>query len=378
MGKRLSLCLMCVALALVLSGCWNYRSLDEMDLVVGIAIDFDKEADLFKISFEVADLMGGSKDDAVKGRLVESEGKTLFDAVRNAKKKEEDRLFFGNALLVSVNQEVAREMGLSGILEWFLRDAECRETMSVVLSQEDTAKSILESPKDSGGIMSSTIYDIVAEDKQATGATIHFDLYRLYDMINSPRNAALLPAIHKIKMEDQEIPELNGIAICKGDKLAGFLSAEEAKYALMVEDMLERGILPLSLGEMPTYDISLEIFENKTRKSYTYEQDRMVVDIKTITNVTLAENLNKMDPMDKEQVKLIEDAAQRLIQNSIQDMIVKVQREYNVDIFGFGEMIYRKDPMLWDRLMPTWEEQFPTVEVKVTSKVHIVNSAFIK
>ena len=179
-------------------------------------------------------------------------------------------------------------MGLSGNPGWFLRTLSARETMSVVLSQEDTAKSILESPKDSGGIMSSTIYDIVAEDKQATGATIHFDLYRLYDMINSPRNAALLPAIHKVKKEDQEIPELNGIAICKGDKLAGFLSAEEAKYALMVEDMLEGGILPLSLGEMPTYDISLEILRIKPGNPIPMNRQDGG-NIKTVTNVTLAE-----------------------------------------------------------------------------------------
>lgn len=379
MGKRLSLCLMCAVLALTLSGCWNYRSLDQMDLVVGIAIDFDKAANRYKMTYEVADLMGASKNSGINGKLVESEGKTLFDAARNAKKTEADKLFFGSALLVVINQDLAREAGISGILEWFLRDAECRETMCVLLSQEDTAKAILEkSEKEGSGIVSTTLHDIIMEDPQATGASMHVQLYRLYDMIQSPRDAAILPVFHKIKRDDKEIPELNGIAICKGDKLVGFLSAEEAKYVLMVENELGGGILTLSIGGMPTDGISLEIFQNHSKKSYTYEQGKMKVKIETETNVALAENQIKMDPMDKEQVKLIEDAAQRLIQNNIKDMIMKVQQEYNADIFGFGEMIFKEDPKLWDRLMSTWGEQFPTVEVEITSTVHVVNSAFIK
>ena len=104
----------------------------------------------------------------------------------------------------------------------------------------------------------------------------------------------------------------------------------------------------------------------------------MKVKIETETNVAIAENQIKMDAMDKKQVKMIESAAEQMIENNIKDMIARVQQEYNADIFGFGEMIYKKDPRLWDKLMPVWDELFPTVEAEVTSKVNVVNSAFIK
>jgi spore germination protein KC len=140
MNKRLLVGLTTILLASTLCGCWNYRSLDQVDIVVGIAVDFDKRTNRYKLSYEIADLLSTQKKGSINGKIVESEGKTLFDAVRNAKRKEADKLFFGSAQIIIISQELAREMGIMKVIEWFLRDAECRETMCVALSQEDTAR----------------------------------------------------------------------------------------------------------------------------------------------------------------------------------------------------------------------------------------------
>ena len=367
-----------ILLVMTLCGCWNYRGLDQMDIVVGIAIDFDKETNQYKISYEVADLMGADKDSSIKGNIVESQGKTLFDAARNAKRKEPDRLFFGSAYIVVISQEVAREMGIAPVIEWFLRDGECRETMCIALSQQDTAKAILESPEGASGIMAVKLHDIIMEDSQVTASSMNRKLYEVYNMLKSPRRSAMLPALHKILNGDQESCEINGTAVCKEDKLAGFLTPEESKYALFVEDELKGGILTLSMANWQTDDISLEIFKSKTKKSFTYEQEKMKISIETDTSVAIAENQSRMDIMEEELVKKVEDAAARMIEKKIADLITKIQDEYNADIFGFGEMIYRQDLPLWRQLEPSWDELFPTLEVEVASKVHVVNSAFIR
>ena len=59
-------------------------------------------------------------------------------------------------------------------------------------------------------------------------------------------------------------------------------------------------------------------------------------------------------------------------------MIDKVQHEYQTDIFGFGEMIYKRNLALWNQLELSWKEIYPTVEVEVSSTVHVVNTAFNK
>ncbi|MGI6004196.1 MAG: Ger(x)C family spore germination protein [Christensenellales bacterium] len=378
MGRRILAGLISILLALTLCGCWNYRGLDQMNIVVGIAIDFDKQSNLYKLSYEVADLMNAEKEGGVSGKIVKSEGKTLFEAARNAKRREADRLFFGSAHILIISQEVAREIGLLSIIEWFLRDGECRETMCVALSREDTAMTILESPDGMSGVMSSNIHDIITEDHKVSASSMNIQLYQVYNILRSERNSVMLPALHKIKDGDQEICEINGIAVFKEDGLTGFLTAEESKYALFVEDKLQGGILTLSMGGMRTDDISLEIFTNKTKKSFTYEKGKVKVMIQTDTDVAIAENASQMDVTDQAIVKKIQDAAQRMIQENIKDLVAKIQREHNADVFGFGEMIYKQDLELWRALAPFWAQLFPTLEVEVASTVKVVNSAFIR
>lgn len=378
MGKRIWVCVMGLFLMLPLCGCWNYRGLDQLDIVVGIAIDFDKETNKYKLSYEVADLAEADKKSSINGIIVEAEGNTIFDAARNAKRREADRLFFGSAYIVVISQELAREEGIAPIIEWFLRDAECRETMYVVLSQKETAKEILESSEDGKGIVSVRLQDIISEDNEITASSSSKMLYEIFDTIESPRRSVMLPALNKIQNGDKEIWEINGIAVCKEDKLAGFLSPEESKYALFVEDELKGGILTLSMAGMRTDDISLEISGNKTKKSFSYEQGKVKIRIETDTRVAIAENLARLDVMDVELVKRIEETAARMIEKNAADLIARIQGEFNADLFGFGEMIYKRDLRLWRQLEPSWDVLFPTLEVVVSSKVRVINSAFIR
>lgn len=378
MIKRLLAILLSFLLALTLCGCWNYRGLDQVDIVVGIAIDFDKETNEFMINYEVADLMGAEKEGNIKGTLIESRGKTLFDATRNAKRKEAHKLFFGSAYIVIISQDVAREMGIIPVLEWFLRDGECRETMCVALSQLDSAKAILESQEEKRGIISANLHDIIMEDSQITASSIHVRLYEIYSLFKSPRRSAMLPALNKSQDGENQPYQLNGSAVCKEDKLVGFLTPEESKSALFVEGELEGGILTLSMTGGQTDDMSLEIFDSSTKKSFTYEQGKVKVSIETNTDVAIAENQSQLDTEDEEVIKKVEDDAAQKIEKSITDLIARTQIEYKADVFGFGELIYKHDLPLWRRLESSWDELFPTVEVEVTSKVNVINTAVIK
>ncbi len=378
MPKRLSALIVSCMLVLVLGGCWNYRSLDQLSIVVGIAVDFDYEKDLFDISYEIADLSIANKDSGVVGKIVNSQGKTMFDTARNAKRREADRLFFGSPHVLVINQRVAHEIGIAGIIGWFLRDGECRETMCVAISQEETATAMLEGPEDMSGIMSETLHNIIAEDKDVTGTSMQVQLYQVYNYINSARNSVALPVLRKVPGDGEKIPEVNGLAIIKGEHLAGFLSPEQSRYVLFVENSLKGGILTLSMANLKTDDISLEIFSHSASKSFDEEDGKITVKIKTETHVALAENAANLDVMDTAVIKEIEEAASQMIETNIRGLINTLQHEFTTDILGFGEMIYKQDLKLWKQLAPLWDEIYPTVEVEVIPKVKIINAAFNK
>lgn len=378
MAKRLTACLLIFALLLPLGGCWNYRSLDEVNLVVGLSIDYDQKRNLFLTGFEIANLAGGEEMGPISGKMVFSEGKTLFDAVRNSKRRETDRMFFGNTEVVIIDQQAAHDLGVIGIVEWFLRDGETRENMAIAISQEDSASKILTGGEDMKVIMSSVLADIIREDPKVTSTAYSMQLYEIYNSLYSPRRSALIPAVHMVKNGKDEIPELNGTGVIKGDRLVGYLSPEQSRYVLMVENKLKSGILTLSTSDIvPIDDLSLEIFFNKAKKSYTYENGQFTFKIETDTYVAIAENHARLDTSEPEVFLLVEADAERKIKENIEELISVLQHQFHTDVLGFGEMVSKKDHKLWREIEASWEDIFPTVKVEVSSNVRVLNSAFM-
>ncbi|MEA4892285.1 MAG: Ger(x)C family spore germination protein [Peptococcaceae bacterium] len=375
---RRCLCfLICLPLVFMLCGCWNYQGLDQMALVLGIAVDFDQEADKYRVTYEVADLTSPIEN-GLKGKIVEAEGSTLFDAARNAKRRLEDKLYFGSSNIIVVSQGIARERGIMSVIEWFLRDGECRETMCLLVSQEDSAAAILMSGEQEGGAVSLHVHDIIKEDNKATSSTSDIRMFQAYNQLKGKGISLTLPAFRKVMNDKEKICEANGMAVFKEDKLLGYLSPYESKYVLFIQDHVQGGILTLPVTGNQRDDASLEISNSRTKKSYVREEGQIKFKVETDTAVFLAESPAGFDTGSPEQIKRLEERASQMIEENIQEVIRKVQADYHSDIFGFGEMIYRKDYQLWRQLEGDWDELFPTVQVEVSSRVHLLNSVFIR
>lgn len=378
MYKRVKVLLLCLILLPGLCGCWNYRGLDQLDIVVGIAIDLDEESGDYAISYEAADLAGADKKGSVQGKIVTSQGKTLFDTARNAKRNEADKLFFGSSNVLVLSQKVIKEKGVLPVIEWFLRDGECRETLCVAISQEETAAVILQRPEKMKGIMSVILHDIIREDNAVSASALHIQLYEVFNSLSSPRRCAVLPVLRRVENGGETVSGINGVAVVKEDGVVGFLTPEQSKYALVMEDKMTSGIITLSMAGEKADDISLEVFGSKTKRRFTYEEGKFTFHIDIKTKVAVAENQSMMDMADPEKIKQIKKAAEQKIEENMYALLDVVQREYKADIFGLGEMVYQKNLPLWKQLESDWDQIYPTVAVEVTSEVQIVNSGFIK
>lgn len=377
MRKRIALCAVCLSLLFLLCGCWNYRGLNELAIVSGIAIDRNPENGNYKLSFEIVDLKEVQQS-GPKAKFVEAEGKTLFDAARNAKMRMERKAYFGNAQIIVISSEIAKSGQIGMIIDWFIRDAELRETTNLIVSQEETASAILKIQGVNNSIVSYEIYDIVSEDNAATSSTTGIKLYQVFNTLRAKGLSLTLPAIHNTINDEKPATEINGIAVFGGGSMLGYLTPEESKYFLFVMDEVKGGILSISSTEEEKEDTSLEISENKTSMSFSTEGGKLKVTVSSKTKVFLAEIGKPFDSLDEGSIESLEHIAGVMVKKKIEEVIRKVQTEYGSDIFGFGNMIYKKDFRLWNKLAASWDSIFPTLEVDVEAEVKIVNTAYIK
>ena len=378
MFKKSTCIILILSLIFQLSGCWDYRGLNDMAIVIGIAVDKDPISGNYQLSFEVADLSVSIKDKGLSGKLIESEGKTVFDAIRNAKKRVNNKLYFGQTQIVVFSEAIARSEDFSGIIDWFLRDGEMRGTINVLISQEQSARDIIKAKGIGLGIISAEIEKIVENDDIYTSSISHVEFYQVFNILSAEGKSLTLPVIHNVFNNGETNIEVNGTAVFKGKKLIGYISSDESKYFLFAIDEIQGGIMTLSSKGDGHDDISLEISKNTTKRSFEFVDGKIKILIHTDTTVYLGEAIAHNDALDEKAIAALEDTAETTLENNISHVIQKVQLQYDSDIFGFGNMIYKKDFRLWNQLKDTWAEQFKVLEVEVQSDVHIVNTGSIE
>ncbi len=359
-------------------GCWNYRGLNEMTIVSGFAIDRGQGSNLFKVSFQVVDLYGNVKVEGINGKLLEAQGKTLFDACRNAKQYIVGKLYFGHMQLVVLSDDLVRHMDLLSIINLQMKDAETRETLKLVISAGDTAKEILNHETLVGSTAAFDVSEYIEADNRATASTSYKQLYEVYSTLKSEGIDLTLPAVINVDNNGEYIAKLCGTAVFKGERLVGYLSPEESKYFLFAVGEIEGGLINFPADGQGRDDITLEIHENKTKRSFAIEDGKLVIKVETKTDVYLAECGVPINPMDKQQIAALEQTAAQTLADRMAAVIKKVQSEYGADIFGFGNMIYKKDNPLWNTIKSDWDTMFPELNVVVKAKINIVNSAYIK
>ena len=380
--KRFIGVLIIMVLCPLLSGCWNYQGLNKISIVSGVAVDRKVEDNKYHLTIEMFDLAAAGKDGGIKSQIVEAEGKTIYEAVRNANKRLSKKLYFADMQLVVISNQIAREEGIQYLLDWFMRNEKPRETFSTVISQEKTAKEILTASGVDHKIVSEEIEKILDDDNKSTASSKNIDTYKALNILQGEKQTALvLPAVHCTDNQEKKVVEVNGVAVFKADKLQGYLSPEETKYYLFAVDEAKGGILTFPFHEKSQTkqdNLSFEIFKNKTKQSYSYDDNRLKIFFDVKTTASLGEVGTNVDVFKKDNIEEIRATAMSVFEQRLETVIKKVQTEFGCDVFGFGTMISKKDPVLWSKLQENWGDYIQNAEVEVKSEFVIINTGLMK
>lgn len=374
--KRIFSILLIVIFSMFISGCWNYHGLNEISIVAGVAVDRNIDNHQYLLTIEIFDLSG--KNGVSKSQIIESEGKTIYEAIRNAKKRLAKKLYFSDMQLLVISNQIAREEGIQDLLDWFIRNEQPRENFSVVISQESTAKEILISNAVDHKVVSEEIERIIDGDNKVTASTKNIDMYKIINELEKENPVFALPAIHCVSNQDKKVVEVNGIAIFKSDRLKGYLSPEETRYYLFAVDEIEGGILTFPLNEKEEDSLSFEIFKSKTKKSYDYDGQRIKVYLDIKTTVALGENAKEIDLAKKENIDQIKTVAAMVFSDRLKTVIEKTDKEFHCDIFEFGKIINKKDLTDLAHLGQNWSEYPENIEIEIRPEFEIINTGLIK
>lgn len=351
---------------LMLPGCWNYREIEDLVIVSGVAID-KGEDDNFLVTVETIKV-GGGREGKISSESYSITGRTIFDAARNHISLTGKKLYWSHAKIVIISEDLAKE-GIIRFLDWFQRDSETRADIKIIISKEKTAKEILYGKKGHTGIKTLELEEMVSNQSFLSKAP-DVEIWRVINDIYAPGISAILPTVELRK----DTPKNMGTAIFKTDQLIGFLDSLQSQTLLFILDEIKGGILIYEKNGVP---VSMEIFKSKTKIKPIIKNDNIEFRIKIETNFGLDEIVGSEDYLEKANRKQLEKELEEMINNRVEKFVEFVQSEYGTDIFGFGEKIREEHPKKWKQLEKTWEEQFKELEVTVSSTVQIKNSGMV-
>jgi spore germination protein KC len=358
---------------LFLSGCWNYHEVDTLRVVAGVAIDKSETGDQYLLTVETVDIRYG-KDAETTSNTITVAGDTLFDAKKNMASISGKKLYFAHARIAVLSQDVAAEGAVKAI-DWLARNSELREDIEVLVSQESTAKEILETGSKTDQIISFELDKVLKEQKNIANAP-EKELWGLISDLGGSGISAVLPVVSLQEVNGRALPSVMGTAVFKKDKLVGFLNDDKTKDMLLIQNKVDEGSLVQNGGGEDTGPkVSLKIFDNTTKLKPAVNNGNVEISINIKTTAAIEEIEGTENYIDEPGRLLLEQRAEENMKKSIENVIKEVQTKFDSDIFGFGAKVKADMPGTWKEIGTMWDDKFKDVKVSVHPEITIKNSA---
>lgn len=369
-NKKIYILLLFIFISTNLSSCWNYREINDMSIVSGVAIDKGGADGKYEVTVELIDIQQG-KDINMHSKYITLSGNTMFEISRNMIALIGKKLYWSHSKSIIISEDIARD-GISEILDWYSRDAETRTDARVLVSKENTAKEVLKSKPVTENYTSFELSKLLKNEDTLSNVPV-VDLWDILDTLAQDGLSTWLPTVKINKNNDDNILQVDGSAIFSKDKLIGCIDENSTKNILFAKDKVKGGLLVLDKeSESP---ITFEIFKNKTTIKPSVENGNLQFNIYTDTTVSLDEIQSDYEFYTEEGKNELENELSDMLQKSIYSSIKRIQSEYGADILGFGAKLNENNPATWNDVKDDWDKTFKTLTISVNSKVNIKNSA---
>ena len=359
--KRLGVLLCISAAVLLLSGCWDYRGMDDLTIVTGIAVDRDPVSGGYRLMIEAVDINSVEQETSGSSPLfIEAEGRTLREALNDARKRLYGQLFFSNMQVLIVSRQIAETEGIAQVVDFFLNDIDIREALDVVISGENSAAALLQGALLDHNLMSFQLEHIIQSYQKSVAYSVSSNLYQAFDSLQAPGKHLLLPYFQLREHQESKIAEVRGLAYFSSDRLAGLLERDEVYAHFMITGSPTDLLLTMPAIESETGYLAFYLFRCDGSQSVRYENGKLTLSV-ALQMEASPETVSGSDAELDALTTRLEAHTTRSVTRLINQMQAKQQ-----DMLGFASTLYKSDYPLWKQLEPQWSRLFAEAEVEIS------------
>lgn len=388
--KRFLLFLVLIVSTLLLSGCWSKKELTDLAIVAAIGIDKNEEGryvgtlQIINPSNVAGGMQGGGGSQGPPVSVVTGTGDSIVELSRRTSRKLSRRLYYAHTNLVVISEDLAKEESISNILDSLERDADFRSTAIIVIAQGTKASDIVKVLTAIEKIPANKVIKTLKFTERTWGENISVNLQEAINTLVSPGKELVVSGFRAngdVKvgrtMENTQQTEpssllyAGSLAIFKKGKLTAWIDGETARGSVFLLDKLKASAIGVK-WEGEDEAIIYELIRQKTTVTAKMEKGTPLVSIEVQAEGNIGESRVPTDLTNPDVLLAIEREIEKEIKKEI-SMAVKQAQKNKADIFGFGDVLHRKNPKEWKKMSTEWNDvYFPQV------KTNIVVDAFIR
>lgn len=381
----------------LLSGCWSSREIDNLAIINVLGID-QNEAGEFVLSTVIANkgdttpTANDSKSSGSNRSIIKTAtGKSIHEAMGVISSSTSKRIYLGHVNNIIFGENVALK-SMEESLDYFRRENDFRPNIKVLVTKGLAADIVKIKPQLQSNI-GFAIRDIINENRYVPTA-MERDISQFMKALSSNTVDPFTTEIGIVNNTEQPVDQVSpnsptdtekksnqneksdigikGTAVFKGGNLVGWLDERETRGLLWVQGEVDTGIVVLSCDEKDSGVVSLGIGKSNAKLIPKISNDKVSMTINLDVNAEIRSVSCSNLKMDTSQIERLNKKLENIVKQEVMSTISKAKDQWQTDIFGFGEVIYRKNPKKWDQMSKQWRTsglKNMKVKVKVTGNI---------
>lgn len=364
----------------LLSGCYNYRELNELGITTAVSIDY-KDNNFYVIAEVINPIKQQDASSSNNSPFVNynSSSSSLQDAFRKVVLESPRQLYAAQLEIIVLSEEVVNNH-IEEVLEYFARDPESRTEIKIIVAKtEDSTKAItLQTLLTS--LSSSNIIKSLDLQSKVLGMAYPVTLNELLNMYIDPYLEVVLPSMtlygnYEIGDEKENITtsspkaivKIDGSTITKDNKILGYLDLEESKILNLINGKLKETII-----KMNYYDGYIIFEPNRIKVSRELDIKNNIIKINISGYSKTKEIQSNIDLKDPKEVEKLNKALNMELEKKITDTFNSIREKYDTDVFGFQELYYRTNYKYFKENCTNWyEDIYPKIKLEVKANVRL-------
>ena len=380
-------------LILFLTGCWDSKELNKLGISLIMGYDVENGKVLLTVGFiNPASTQEGDMEGNLSVKYAQGTGNTILEAFRDITLKFDRRVFASHNKVIIFGEDFAKQ-GLVGHIDELMRDREQRETSYILIAKGAKAYDVMGVNPGLEQIPANYVLELIKNTNSNPKAmSVNFIEYikHYYHNGHHPMTGIVEKREKEIINKSPDIGatseyELSiiGSAVFDRDKLVGYLNGNDTKALNFFLDKIKGGVITFHTPVSPETESSSDelssvyIIKNKTKNDIEILDGRIILKTKVKLTSSMGEVIGNIDISKEENIKKMEEACSKAIEEALEAAVKKVQKEYKLDIFGFGIVFHRKYPSQWKNIESNWDEIFSEAEFQIEVDTNIIRIGLI-